>query len=128
LFVEEALGATVRRLTPLSFAQAAADVPKQFVPGIILFIYTLELMKTTTLILFFALLSTQVFAQKEAQEFPWSKAAKIISADEAKSRNGKKTGQQSQADSKKTEKKIDAENKRSDRNYSATSGIVGDGK
>ena len=85
-------------------------------------------MKTTTLILFFALLSTQVLAQKEAQEFPWSKAAKIISADEAKSRNGKKTGQQPQADSKKTEKKIDAENKKSDRNHSATSGIVDDGK
>ena len=128
MLVEEALGVAVKRLTLLPFALAAADVPKQFVPGIILFIYTLELMKTTTLILFFALLSTQVFAQKEAQEFPWSKAAKIISADEAKSRNGKKTGQQSQADSKKTEKKIDAENKKSDRNYSATSGIVDDGK
>mgnify|MGYP006201700205 FL=1 len=85
-------------------------------------------MKTTTLILFFALLSTQVLAQKEAQEFPWSKAAKIISADEAKSGNGKKTGQQPQADSKKTEKKIDAENKKSDRNYSTTSGTVDDGK
>ncbi|BCT69291.1 hypothetical protein [Nitrosospira sp. NRS527] len=84
-------------------------------------------MKTTTLILFFALFSTQVFAQKEAQEFPWSKAAKIISADEAKSRDGKK-GQQPQADSKKTEKKMDAENKKSDRNYSATSGIADDGK
>jgi hypothetical protein len=128
LLVEEALGVALKRLTLLPFAQAAADVPTQFVPGIILFIYILELMKTTTLILFLALLSTQVFAQKEAQEFPWSKAAKIISADEAKSRNGKKTGQQSQADSKKTEKKIDAENKRSDRNYSATSGIVSDGK
>lgn len=78
-------------------------------------------MKTTTLILFFALFSTQVFAQKEAQEFPWSKAAKIISADEAKS-NGKKTGQQPEASSKKPEKKMDAEDKRSDRNYSATSG------
>jgi hypothetical protein len=85
-------------------------------------------MKTTTLILFFALFSTQVFAQKEAQEFPWSKAAKIISADEAKSRDGKKTAQQPRADSKKTEKKIDAENKKSDRNYSATNGTVDDGK
>jgi hypothetical protein len=128
LLVEEAPGVAVKRLTLLPFAQAAADVPTQFVPGIILFIYILELMKTTTLILFLALLSTQVFAQKEAQEFPWSKAAKIISADEAKSRNGKKTEQQSQADGKKTEKKIDAENKKSDRNYSATSGIVSDGK
>lgn len=85
-------------------------------------------MKTTTLILFFALLSTQVFAQKEAQEFPWSKTAKIISADEAKSRNRKKTGQQPEVDSKKAEKKMDAENKKSGRNYSATSGTEDGGK
>lgn len=85
-------------------------------------------MKTTTLILFFALLSTQVFAQKEAQEYPWSRAAKIISADEAKSRNGKKTGPQPEASSKKPEKKVDAEDKKSDRNYSATSGAVDGGK
>lgn len=83
-------------------------------------------MKTTTLILFFALFSTQVFAQRETQEFPWSKAAKIISADEAKSRDGKKIGQQPEADSKKAEKKMDAENKQSDRDYSA--GTVDGGK
>ena len=88
--------------------------------------YTLELMKTTTLILFFALFSTQVFAQREAQEFPWSKAAKIISADEAKSRGGKKIEQQPEADSKRTGKKMDAENKKSDRDYSA--GTVDGGK
>ncbi|WP_025042102.1 hypothetical protein [Nitrosospira briensis] len=83
-------------------------------------------MKTTTLILFLALFSTQVFAQREAQEFPWSKAAKIISADEAKSRSGKKTGQQSEVDSNKTGKKMDAENRKSDRDYSA--GTVDGGK
>jgi len=85
-------------------------------------------MKKTTLILFLALFSTQVFAQREAQEFPWSKAAKIISADEAKSRSGKKTGHQSEVDSKKTGKKTDAENRKSDRDYSATTGTVDDGK
>lgn len=83
-------------------------------------------MKKTTLILFLALFSTQVFAQREAQEFPWSKAAKIISADEAKSRGEKKTGQQPEAESKKLGKKMDAENKKGDRDYSA--GTVDGGK
>lgn len=83
-------------------------------------------MKKTTLILFLALFSTQVFAQREAQEYPWSKAGKIISADEARSPSGKKTRQQPAADSKKAEKKMDTENKKNDRDYSA--GTVDGGK
>ncbi|MEO8991652.1 MAG: hypothetical protein ABI284_00790 [Nitrosospira sp.] len=85
-------------------------------------------MNKTTLILFFALFSAQVFAQREAQEYPWSKAAKIISTDESKSGNGNKTGQQPEADSKKTVKKIDTENKKSGKNDSSTPGTVDRGK
>ena len=70
-------------------------------------------MKKTLLILFFALFSTQLFAQKESGEYPWAKAAKIIEADEAKS---KKAGQRQKAETqkpeKKPEKKNDAENKK----------------
>jgi hypothetical protein len=66
----------------------------------------------------FALCSMQVFAQvsaqKEAQEFPWSKAAKIIAADEAKAAASKPKRPESQlAETKKREKTTDAENKKS---------------
>ena len=81
-------------------------------------------MKKTTLILFLALFSTQVFAVKEAQEYPWSKAAKIISADEAKNPARKKSREKSEIGSKKTQKKTDAGNRKNDRNYSPTSGTV----
>ena len=67
-------------------------------------------MKETLLILFFTLFSTQVLAQKEAQEFPWSRAAKIIAADEAKSTQPKKTELRPKADSEKREKKTDVGN------------------
>ncbi|WON75097.1 hypothetical protein [Nitrosospira sp. Is2] len=69
--------------------------------------------------LFFALcsiqVSAQVSAQKEAQEFPWSKAAKIIAADEAKAAASKpkKPDPQLEAETKKREKAADAENKKS---------------
>jgi hypothetical protein len=65
--------------------------------------------------LFFALCSIQVFAQKEAQEFPWSKAAKIIAADEAKAAGSKprKPEPQLEAETRKREKTTDAENKKS---------------
>ncbi len=67
----------------------------------------------------FALCSMQVFAQvsaqKEAQEFPWSKAAKIIAAEEAKAAASKPKKPESQldAETKKREKTTDAENKKS---------------
>ena len=67
-------------------------------------------MKETLLILFLTLFSTQVLAQKEAQEFPWSRAAKIIAADEAKGTQPKKTELRPKADSEKREKKIDVDN------------------
>ena len=69
--------------------------------------------------LFFALcsiqVSAQVSAQKEAQEFPWSKAAKIIAADEAKAAASKPKKPESQldAETKKREKTTEAENKKS---------------
>lgn len=71
-------------------------------------------MKKTFLIFFFALFSTQLFAQKESGEYPWAKAAKIIEADEAKY---KKAGQRQKAETpqklkKKPEKKNDGENKK----------------
>ena len=70
-------------------------------------------MKKTLLIFFFALFSTQLFAQKESGEYPWAKAAKIIEADEAKS---KKAGQRQKAETQKSkkspEKKNDGENKK----------------
>ncbi|MDQ3186265.1 MAG: hypothetical protein M3Q16_07405, partial [Pseudomonadota bacterium] len=62
-------------------------------------------------VLFSALLSAQVLAQKEPREYPWEKAARIIEADEAKARGSKKAEQQREADTK-PEKKIDAENKK----------------
>ncbi|MBA4143070.1 MAG: hypothetical protein H0X43_08730 [Nitrosospira sp.] len=73
-------------------------------------------MKTILLALFFALGSSQLLAQKETQEFPWSKAAKIIDAEEEKSvaPKPKKTDpQQLERDIRKPEKKIETENKKS---------------
>jgi hypothetical protein len=70
-------------------------------------------MKKTILVLFCGLFSTQVFAQKEPEEFPWTKAAKIISADEAKKSPRKKEEQQTEADAGKLDKKADAEKKKS---------------
>lgn len=61
-------------------------------------------MKKTLLVLFFTLLSTQIFAQKEAQEFPWSRAEKMMESDEAKASARKKAERQPQADTKKPEK------------------------
>lgn len=72
-----------------------------------------NIMKRTLLIFSFALFSTQLFAQKESGEYPWAKAAKIIEADEAKS---KKAGQRKEGETQKPEKrpdkKNDAENKK----------------
>jgi hypothetical protein len=70
-------------------------------------------MKKTLPVLFFTLLSTQVFAQKEAQEFPWSRAEKIIEADEAKASTRKKAERQPGADTKRPERKEDTNNKKS---------------
>lgn len=71
-----------------------------------------NIMRKTLLVLFFALFSTQVLAEKEPREYPWAKAARIIEADEAKS---KKTEQRRKAETgkpeKRSEKKIEAENK-----------------
>lgn len=69
-------------------------------------------MKKTLLILFSALLSTQVLAQKEPREYPWEKAAKRIEADEAKALRSKKAEQQPEGEVKKPEKKYDDENKK----------------
>ncbi|HEV7929961.1 MAG TPA: hypothetical protein VGP12_07510 [Nitrosospira sp.] len=66
-----------------------------------------------------ALCSMQAFAQvstqKEAQEFPWSKAAKIIAADEEKAAASKpkKPESQLEAETRKREKTTDAESKKS---------------
>jgi hypothetical protein len=70
-------------------------------------------MKTILPALLFALCSMQVSAQKEAQEFPWSKAAKIIAADEAKAAasKSKKPETQRESDTKKREKTSDADDK-----------------
>lgn len=68
-------------------------------------------MRKILLVLFSALLSTQVFAQKEPREYPWEKAAKRIEADEAKASRAKKAERLREGDTKKPEKKIDAENK-----------------
>ena len=72
------------------------------------------MMRKTLPVLFFALFSTQIFAQKESsREYPWAKAAKIIEADEAKSRKAEQLRRaESQKPEKKPEKKIDAENKK----------------
>jgi hypothetical protein len=70
-------------------------------------------MKTILPALLFALCSMQVSAQKEAQEFPWSKAAKIIATDEAKAAasKSKKPETQRESDTKKREKTSDADDK-----------------
>jgi hypothetical protein len=72
------------------------------------------MMRKTLPVLFFALFSAQIFAQKESsREYPWAKAAKIIEADEAKSRKAEQLRKaESQKPEKKSEKKIDAENKK----------------
>jgi hypothetical protein len=72
-------------------------------------------MKTILPVLLLALCSMQVSAQKEAQEFPWSKAAKIIAADEAKAAASKPKKQEPQleVETRKREKTTDAENKKS---------------
>ena len=67
-------------------------------------------MSKILLVLFSALLSTQVLAQKEPREYPWEKAAKRIEADEAKAARSKKAEQRREVDTKKPEKKTDAEN------------------
>ena len=70
-------------------------------------------MRKTLGILFFALCASPVLAQKESGEYPWAKAAKIIDANDAKSR---KTGQKhepaTEKSEKKPEKKSDAENRK----------------
>jgi hypothetical protein len=76
-------------------------------------------MKKILLALFFALCSMQVSAQissqKEAQEFPWSKTAKIIAADEAKAAGSKpkKPEPQLEGATRKREKTTDAQDKKS---------------
>ncbi|ARO87919.1 hypothetical protein EBAPG3_009145 [Nitrosospira lacus] len=70
-------------------------------------------MRKILFILFPALLSGQVFAQKaEPREYPWEKAAKRIEADEAKAGRSKKIEQQGETGTKTPEKNIDAENKK----------------
>ena len=72
-----------------------------------------NIMRKILFVLFYALLSSQVFAQKEEpREYPWEKAAKRIEADDAKAGRSKKMEQQGEAGVKKPEKKVDAENKR----------------
>jgi hypothetical protein len=70
-------------------------------------------MKKTLPIIFFTLLSAHVFAQKETQEFPWSRAAKIMDANEAKTSTRRKTERPSEADTKKPERKEETDNKKS---------------
>lgn len=68
-------------------------------------------MRKILFVLFSALLSSPVFAQKaEPREYPWEKAAKRIEADEAKAGRSKKMNPQGEAGTKKPEKKVDAEN------------------
>jgi hypothetical protein len=70
-------------------------------------------MRKTFTILFFALCASPVFAQKESGEYPWAKAAKIIDANDAKSRKAeqkRETG--TEKSGKKSEKKPDAENRK----------------
>lgn len=70
-------------------------------------------MRKILFVLFSALLSSQVFAQKEEpREYPWEKAAKRIEADEAKAGRSKKMEQQGETGTNKPEKKVDAENKK----------------
>lgn len=70
-------------------------------------------MRKILLVLFSALLSAQVLAQKEPREYPWEKAAKRIEADEAKARAKRAERQrQREGDTKKPEKETDAENKK----------------
>jgi hypothetical protein len=72
-------------------------------------------MNTILPALLIALFATQVSAQKEPKEFPWSKAAKIIEADEAKNAAStrKKAETQREGDNKKREKTTDADDKKS---------------
>ena len=70
-------------------------------------------MKKILPVIFFTLLSNHVLAQKEAQEFPWSRAAKIMEADEAKASTRKKAERKDEADTKKPERKEDTNNKKS---------------
>jgi hypothetical protein len=69
-------------------------------------------MRKILLVLFSALLSAQVLAQKEPREYPWERTVKRIEADEAKAARSKKAEQQREDDTKKPEKKTDAENKK----------------
>lgn len=70
-------------------------------------------MRKTLAILFFALCASPVFAQKESGEYPWAKAAKIIDANDAKSRKAEqKRETETEKSGKKPEKKADAENRK----------------
>lgn len=83
-----------------------------------------KLMRKTIFFLLFSIFSLQVFAQKEAQEFPWSRAAKIIESDEAKTSPQKKPDRRPdtpstsraphhpEADDKKPDKKMDGDSTR----------------
>lgn len=84
------------------------NCPDKFRPDYL----TRNIMRKIPFVLFSALLSAQVFAQKEPREYPWEKAAKRIEADEAKASQSKKTEQQREADTKNPEKKTDTENKK----------------
>ena len=72
------------------------------------------MIRKTLPVLLFALFSTQIFAQNESsREYPWAKAAKIIEADEAKSKKAAQLrNAEIQKSEKKPEKKSDAENKK----------------
>jgi hypothetical protein len=72
-------------------------------------------MRKTLLILLLTLFSSQILAQGEMEEFPWSRAAKIVGADESRAVARKKAeqrqkGQLEKGDGEKREKKTEADN------------------
>lgn len=76
-------------------------------------------MKKALLILLLTLFSSQILAQGETEEFPWSRAARIVGADESKATASKKADQphntqwgkgQRETSGEKREKKTETDN------------------
>lgn len=70
-------------------------------------------MRTLFLAVFSVLISSQAFAQKEPQEYPWERAARRIEADQAKMPRSAKKEDRRENSTRKPETKTGSDDKKS---------------
>lgn len=69
-------------------------------------------MRTLFLVVFSVLISSQAFAQKEPQTYPWERAARRIEADEAKMPRSTKKEDKRENSTRKPETKTGSDSKK----------------